>query len=332
MLDFVATVCTATWTSSGEHLLCPGDPADTGPGYVDRVDGTTTDSGLQVDVPALLVIPAYENDFGGIFGAYPPLTVYPGDAFRATIACQESETPCNISFALDYFDELGIYRHLSETTGPLPFSEQDTAAGATSQIDVDLSALAGQTVKFVLAVRGEWDRTENRALWIAPHVWRDPNATPQSADPAQVAPPTLSPDEKASSVPGVIAGMVDMSSAPPYLNDPITTDGVGVPVVVMFFHLEEDLWWWIHTTLTHPNYQMTVPPGNYHVVAYAQGVGGVPYVTGAYTGQNPSCGVELKAVHVGPNQYLQGIDIADWNWSCGGDAYRPEKPAEVPLP
>jgi hypothetical protein len=285
-----------------------------------------------VDDHALLVIPAYESDFGGIFGAYPPFTVYPGDVFRATLACQESETPCDVSFALDYYDASGGYHSIPNTFGYKPFAAQDTTAGATSEVELGLDFLAGQSVKFVLTVRGEWDQNENRALWIAPHIWRDPNAKPLSAAPTQIAAPTLSPDERASSVPGVIAGMVDMSSAPPYLNDPIATDGDGVPVVAMFFHLEEDLWWWIHTTLTHPYYQMTVPPGNYHVVAYAKGVGGVPYVTGAYTGQNPSCGQALKVVHVGPNQHLQGIDIADWNWACGGDAYRPDKPAEVPIP
>jgi hypothetical protein len=331
-LDFVATVCTARWSNSGEQLLCPGDPADTGAGYVDRVDGTTTESGLLVDAPALLTIPAYDSDYGGIFGAYPPFTIYPGDVFRAALACQESETPCDVSFDLHYYDETGRFRHLPEAFVSKHFKEEGTAGGATYELNLGLTSMAGETVEFVLTVRGEWGAGENRALWIAPHIWRHPDAKSYEETFPSFDTPTLSPEERASSVPGVIAGMVDMSSAPPYLNDPITTGGDGVPVVVTFFHMEEDIWWWIHTTLTHPNYQMTVPPGNYHVVAYAPGVGDVPYVTGGYTGQNPSCGQDLKAVHVKPNQHLQGIDITDWNWACGGDAYRPEKPDEVPLP
>ncbi len=73
-------------------------------------------------------------------------------------------------------------------------------------------------------------------------------------------------------------------------------------------------------------------PGRYHLVAYARGVGGEAYVTAGYTGQSPSCGLPLAELSLDANAHLSGIVIADWNWACAGDAYRPEKPAEVPLP
>ena len=122
-----------------------------------------------------------------------------------------------------------------------------------------------------------------------------------------------------------------MGAAPPYLKDPIAHPQ-GMPVVVMFFNQDDYTWWWIHTTLTHPYFQMTVPPGDYLVAAYAEGVGGVAYVTAGYTGMNPSCGQTLAIVNVPPNTTVNDIVIADWNWNCGGTAYRPAKPAEVPLP
>ena len=177
-------------------------------------------------------------------------------------------------------------------------------------------------------VRTHGDHQLYNPIWIAPYIQRDPNAEPP--DPVVLATATTS--STSSGVPGTISGMVDMRTAPPYLNDPILTDGYGVPVVVMFFNLDDGTWWWFHTTPTHPYYSMTVPPGNYHVVAYAHGVGNIPYVSGGYTGSNPSCGKALKTVTVSSNGSVENIIIADWNWTCGGDAYHPAKPSSVPLP
>ena len=133
-------------------------------------------------------------------------------------------------------------------------------------------------------------------------------------------------------IPGVVSGMVDMASAPPYLNDPIVTGGVGVPVVVVAFNLDDGTYLWVDTTPTHPEFSLSLPPGRYQLVAYGYGVADVPYVTGGYTGTNPSCGQELLEVLVEPGGSVTGVEIADWNWACGGTAYRPSKPADVPIP
>jgi hypothetical protein len=100
----------------------------------------------------------------------------------------------------------------------------------------------------------------------------------------------------------------------------------------MFFNQDDYTWWWVHTTATHPNFQMTVTPGDYLIVAYAAGVGEVPYVTAGYTGMNPSCNQPLALVNMPSNGFVENIVIADWNWNCAGTAYRPPKPAEVPIP
>jgi hypothetical protein len=47
---------------------------------------------------------------------------------------------------------------------------------------------------------------------------------------------------------------------------------------------------------------------------------------------NPSCNQPLQRVNMPSNGFVEGIVIADWNWNCGGTAYRPAKPAEVPIP
>jgi hypothetical protein len=316
--DFVALRCEAQWSNSGESLPCPGDLNDVASGYVAMEVDPMLEGNVSVSSEALLTIPADNSrSYGGIFGHYPPFTVQHGDSLRAVLACQQHDDPCDVSFDVMYFDSAGGF-HEFPGSGPPPYDVDDTSGGNHIILDLPLDTLADQTVEFLLGVRDEGDATGGRALWIRPYIWRDPDYVP----------PTSTPESK---IPGVISGWVDMAAAPPYMKDPMVNPQ-GIPVVVMFFNQDDYTWWWFHTTATHPNYQMTVPPGDYLVVAYGRGVGDVPYVTAGYTGMNPSCGQALALVNVPPNGFVEGIVIADWNWNCGGTAYRPPKPDEVPLP
>ncbi len=147
--------------------------------------------------------------------------------------------------------------------------------------------------------------------------------------------PTEAPSTEEAPAPATLSGRVNMASAPPYLNDPIVTGGLGVPVVVVAFNLDDGTYYWVDTTATHPNYTLQVPPGTYHLVAYGHGLPSVPdlpYVAAGYTGMDPSCGKELLEVTVTAGEVREGLDIADWNWTCNGTAYRPEKPDNVPVP
>ncbi|MBC8506982.1 MAG: hypothetical protein ISR58_08715 [Anaerolineales bacterium] len=314
--DFVANVCEAQWANSISYISpCPSNLDEIEQGYITNTHLAFAESNTAVEVPSLIVVPQQAAGGGtAIFGIYPPFEIWPGDQFRATLSCQ-GDAACDVEYSLEYFDAAGKYQ--------TPNWVWDHQVGDGPQtIAVDLSSLAGQTVKLVLAVRdADKDPSSDYALWIAPHIYRSIDAQP----------PPASSDADADNTPGVISGVVDMSSAPPYMNDPVVEN--SMPVVVVFFNLDDGTYWWIQTSLTgHPNYQMTVYPGNYHVVAYGQGMGGEPYVAAGYTGQVPSCGQPLAEVLVEPNAKVKDITIADWNWSCGGDAYRPEKPIDVPLP
>jgi hypothetical protein len=328
--DFVARICDATWSNSGLYLPCPGDSAEDDEGYILLLDTATIDEAITVNLPSLLTVVPQDSDFGGIFGHYPAFTVQPGDQFRTILACMHTGEACNVDFELQYFDTNSNFRSLNFGTTPWPFGEVSTSDTPYIIIEEDLSPLAGQTVEFTLVVRDQGGESSDLAVWVAPHIWRDPAQTSSTPIPTPTFRPP-SPTESSDSTPGVISGMVDMSTAPPYLNDPML-GGSGTPVMVVFFNLDDSTYWWYHTALSHPNFQMTVTPGRYQIVAYAPGVGGVPYVTGGYTGSNPSCGLPLAEVTVAPNATVSGIQIADWNWTCGGDAYRPPKPADVPNP
>jgi hypothetical protein len=77
---------------------------------------------------------------------------------------------------------------------------------------------------------------------------------------------------------------------------------------------------------------MTVTPGRYYVMAYARGISGMEIVNAGYTGLYPSCGQPLAIVTVAPNSQVTDIDINDWQQTCSGTAFRPDKPSDVPLP
>ena len=317
--DFVEEVCSAAWSTNATYLPCPAHLEDAEGGYVEANDHTVLEGMVSVEAPMLIGLPGNGYPAGvGLFGKYPALTIYPGDTFHTTIACQ-GDADCDLEFSLEYYPP-GSDR----ATG---WSWDHKAEDGPQTVEVDLSSLAGQTVEFLLVLRPDDKLDEQWAVWIQPHIARDPDAKPL---PTQEVLPTLTPDP-GDQTPGVISGMVEMSSAPPYLKD--SMNGGSSPVAVVFFNLSDGTYWWIHTSLTgHPYYQMTVSPGDYQIVAFAHGVGDVPYVAGGYTGQNPSCGKNQKTVTVAPNGIVENIVIADWNWVCGGTASRQAKPAGVPLP
>jgi hypothetical protein len=321
-LDFVADICSANWSSNAYQLPCPGHLDDTDGGYIEAADHTILEGMVSVEAPLLIGLPGKGYPAGvGLFGRYPPFTVYPGDMFHTTIACQ-GDADCDLEFSLEYYDAQGTY-HGSAFRFYHQFGEGPVV------ITADLNSLAGQTVDFLLTLRAQEELADQWGVWIQPYIARDPDAKPL---PTQEILPTATVDPE-DQTPGVISGMVDMASAPPYLKSSYGESNSSSPVAVVFFNLSDGTYWWIHTSLTgHPYFQMTVTPGEYQVVAYAHGVGDVPYVEGGYTGQNPSCGKNLKTITVPPNGSVENIVIADWNWTCGGTAYRPPKPGGVPLP
>jgi hypothetical protein len=160
-----------------------------------------------------------------------------------------------------------------------------------------------------------------------------PTATPAPTDVPTVAPPTAVPPTSASpptaaataapteaegNIPGVIAGGLSYPSE-------------GIPrLAIVFFNQDDGTWWWIGTAQNQGSYQMTVPVGTYHVVAYTSGG-----LAGGYTAAVP-CGLSaactdhtLLDVHVGSNAHLTGIDVSDW---YAGAGTFPPKPAGVNYP
>jgi len=230
------TVCSAAWSTNASYLTCPGHLEEAEGGYIEANDHTVLEGMVSAEAPMLIGLPGngYPNGLG-LFGKYPPFTVYPGDLFKAVIACQ-GDAVCDLDFSLEYYDQSG-------SVIPVSWKWGHQAGDGPREISVDLTPIAGQTVEFFLVLRPQEELNNQWAVWIQPHISRDPAAKPL---PTVEIIPTSQPKTS-----GVISGMVAMASAPPYLNDPGT--GNSSPVAVVFFNQDDGTYWWIHSSLTGHN-------------------------------------------------------------------------------
>ena len=149
--------------NGAQHLAaCPPGSADLSGGYAKVIDPAAEN--LPPGTSILLTVPAW-NGNAAFFLSYPAFSVHSGDRFRATLRCQKG-APCNVQYALEYYDANGKYSG--------PFLSWNFAAGRTAlNVDADLSALAGQTVSFVLALRPNNDAPrQDGSLWIGPYIYR----------------------------------------------------------------------------------------------------------------------------------------------------------------
>lgn len=317
-LDFSEKPCSASWSNNGKYLPCPGALDAISGGYANRFDEIVIEGNIHINQPGLRTIPAQlDNQFYAIFGKYPPFTVMAGDQFQAILTCEYGHPNCDVNFSLEYYSPDG---QLLQVPGA-KWDKQSSPAGSYIYADVELDFLAGKTVQFSLGVRDNGDAADDYAVWIMPHIARLGDAATDAVPYNQLNTTNM---ETVS-----VSGIVDMKSAPPYLYD---DHPPGSPASVVFFDLNSNLWHTVSTKTTHPNFTIEIYPGEYHVLAYSYGVGDVPYVSGAYTGVDPSCGNEMAVLHVLPDKPLSDVIINDWNWSCGGTASHIEKPEEVSLP
>jgi len=160
--DFVENVCSAQWTSGAGTLDCPGVNRDRD-GFVLVQSTARLEDGTLMSAPNLLTAP--QNIFNGyIRGVYPSFKVQDGDRFRAIVNCERGATSCGVLFRVDYQLADGIIRDF------WAFGER--YEGQYFSVDLDLSPLAGQDVKFVLTILSLGQASNDRALWVEPRIVR----------------------------------------------------------------------------------------------------------------------------------------------------------------
>ena len=160
--DFVNSACSARWFSSAGNLTCP-NVNNNRDGFILRQSNARLEDGTLVTRPSLLTSP--QNIVNGyIRGFYPSYRVQNGDRFQAIISCENQAISCSVQFRLDYQLRDGLVREFWEVA-----EQQD---GMYSTVDLDLSALAGQDVRFVLTVFSFGPASGDRALWVEPRIVR----------------------------------------------------------------------------------------------------------------------------------------------------------------
>ena len=123
------------------------------------------EDGVLYSQSSLLTVPQ-DVSAGYIQGIYPAIAVSTGDHFLATIGCQTTATNCYAKFKLSYQIDANPVVNLATYT--------ERYEGLTRNIDVDLSSLNGQNVKFIIIVQDDTTTpatgASQRAVWIAPRV------------------------------------------------------------------------------------------------------------------------------------------------------------------
>lgn len=212
--DFVAHVCDAQWVSAAGVLPCPGNEGDAR-GFVRVISSPRLENGATDPRPGLLTVP--QNLYNGyIQGIYPTFRVQSGDRFESIVNCEYEATSCLVIFRLDY--RIG--------DGPIQtlWAFGERYEGLFYQASLDLSALAGQDVRFVLTILANGPASGDRALWVAPRIRRSSGATMPTSTPVPIATPT-----SAASVPYAVV-MVDGNDVLNIRSGP----GVSYPVIASF--------------------------------------------------------------------------------------------------
>ncbi|MGB8981625.1 MAG: NBR1-Ig-like domain-containing protein [Anaerolineales bacterium] len=181
--DFTSNVCSAEWRSSVGVLPCPGAEGASS-GFVIKQDAPKMEDG-SAGAPGLLAVP--QNRYNGyIQGFYPTFTVRPGDKFQATVGCEQGAA-CYLTYRLDYVTAAGYLGTF--------WTWREQNEGKIYNADIDLTPLAGRSVRFVLTILAAGYATNDRAIWGSPRITRAGGAPPVTVTPPTLTPvpPTLTP-------------------------------------------------------------------------------------------------------------------------------------------
>ncbi len=169
--DFALNMCSAAWKSSSGNLPCPGNQDDPD-GSVILLNDPVLETGKHENELTLWTRP--EQSRGGwIKGTYPKYKVQVGDHFMADIGCLFDNQGCDVTFSLSYqisgqgVQSLGSWHEIYD--------------GMIKRVDVDLSALVGQSVQFILTVTDNGKPSKANAFWLVPsiqHVTPGPEGLP----------------------------------------------------------------------------------------------------------------------------------------------------------
>jgi Ig-like domain from next to BRCA1 gene len=165
--DLLANYCDADWQNDSEGLPCPGSQGDDR-GFVLVLNSPKMEDGKSHG-DGLLTYPERGND-GMIIGKYPEFKIQSGDRFQALIGCLEEANDCDMIFRLQYQIGNGSVRTLGQW--------REVYEGQFYPLNIDLSTLNGEKVKFILSVLANGSSHEDFALWVTPRITRQSSQAP----------------------------------------------------------------------------------------------------------------------------------------------------------
>ncbi len=184
--DFAARYCDAEWNNGAALLPCPGLEGDA-QGYALWIDAAKLENGDASGSAGLLTVPRDANN-GFIQGIFPPVKIQDGDRFRSIINCRTNSVGCNVIFRLEYQIGSGAQKTIGQWN--------EAFEGQWYSLDIDLSALEGENVKFILTVFANGSSFKDFAIWINPHILRP--GTPPTPTPTFTPTVTLPPSATAT--------------------------------------------------------------------------------------------------------------------------------------
>lgn len=165
--DFAANFCDASWQNNTKALPCPGTDHDT-KGFVFSLNAPQQEDGTTKNI-GLITHPKETTD-GLITGTYPGINIKSGDHFQAQISCLYKANDCDVIFQLEYQIGNGSIKKLGEW--------HEVYEGKYYPVNIDLSSLAGNKVKFIFTVLANGSGHEDYALWVAPRIVRISSEAP----------------------------------------------------------------------------------------------------------------------------------------------------------
>jgi hypothetical protein len=160
--DLLGHYCDAQWSNDSQALPCPGTDGDKN-GFVLIQNSPKMEDGSIAPNRGLMTFPQSVRN-GLITGKYPGITIQTGDHFEAWINCMYKANDCNVIFKLQYQIGKGAVQTLGQWN--------EVYEGQYYPVNIDLSGLNGQKVKFILSVFANGSAHEDYALWIAPRITR----------------------------------------------------------------------------------------------------------------------------------------------------------------
>ena len=180
--DLLANFCQASWQNESQDLPCPGTDGDER-GFVLALNSPKMEDGKTYG-NGLLTHPERENN-GLISGKYPAFKIQSGDRFQTQIGCLNQANDCDMTFRLQYQIGNGSVRTLGQW--------REVYEGQSYPINIDLSTLNGENVRFILSILANGSSHEDYAVWINPRITRQssqPATATSTSTPPTVIPPT----------------------------------------------------------------------------------------------------------------------------------------------